>query len=226
MSSHFNYEIEERNMRNQLKELEVPFKEEAWYNYEAYAKQFQSVHKTQLLTNFNFALNRTLILPIVFGGIIILFSFLLFNFINIKNTKTKPEVSEATPPVTSLKPKPEPKKQIIVPVKKEEITVHENALSTTSMVANNTLIAVPVANTNTFAARTMPQAIPTTTFAAAAVVTNTVAQDSQLTNLVPTYTFAPKKKKRKKGSAEVLESIATPVSLPTVTEEEAEPELR
>ncbi len=212
-------------MRNQLKELEVSFKEEAWFNYEAYAKQFQSVHKTQLLPNFNFALNRTLILPIVFGGIIILFSFLLFNFINIKNTKTKQEVSEVTPPVTAVKPKPEPKKQIIVPVKKEEVLPQGNALATASIVASNTLATVPVANTNTFAARTMPQAIPTTTYAAAAV-TNTVALDTQLTNSVPTYTVAPKKKRRKKGSAEVLESIATPVSLPTVTQEEVEPELR
>lgn len=225
MSSHFNYEIEERNMRNQLKELELSFKEEAWLNYEEYAKQFQSVHKTQLIPNFNFALNRTLILPIVFGGIIILFSFLLFNFINIKNTKTKQEVTEVKAPVTTLKPKPEPKKQIIVPVKKEEVPTQENALATTNTVASNTVAAVPVANTNTFAARTMPQAVPTATYAAA-VVTNTVAQDTQLTNSIPTYTFAPKKKRRKKGNAEVLESIATPVSLPTVTQEEAEPELR
>lgn len=224
MSSHFNYEIEERNMRSQLKELELSFKEEAWLNYEEYAKQFQSVHKTQLIPNFNFALNRTLILPIVFGGIIILFSFLLFNFINIKNTKTKQEVTEVKAPVTTVKPKPQPKKQIIVPVKKEEVSTQENALATTSMVATNTLATMPVANTTTFTARTMPQTAPTTTYAAA-VVTNTFTQDTQLTNSVPTYTFAPKKRK-KKGSAEVLESIATPISLPTVTQEEAEPELR
>ncbi|MBL7909582.1 MAG: hypothetical protein JNJ41_00840 [Bacteroidia bacterium] len=224
MSSHFNYEIEERNMRNQLKELELSFKEEAWLSYEEYAKQFQSVHKTQLIPNFNFALNRTLILPIVFGGIIILFSFLLFNFINIKNTKTKQEVTEVSTPVTTVKPKPEPKKQMIVPVKKEEGPAQQNALATTSMVATNTLAAMPVANTTTFTARTTPQTAPTTTNAAA-VVTNTVIQDTQLTNSVPNYTFAPKKRK-KKGSAEVLESIATPISLPTVTQEEAEPELR
>ncbi len=224
MSSHFNYEIEERNMRNQLKELELSFKEEAWLSYEEYAKQFQSVHKTQLIPNFNFALNRTLVLPIVFGGIIILFSFLLFNFINIKNTKTKQEVTEVSTPVTTVKPKPEPKKQMIVPVKKEEGPAQQNALATTTMVATNTLATMPVANTTTFTARTTPQTAPTTTYAAA-VVTNTVIQDTQLTNSVPNYTFAPKKRK-KKGSAEVLESIATPISLPTVTQEEAEPELR
>ena len=88
MSSHFNYEIDERNMRNQLKELEVSFTEEAWYRYEAYAKQFHSTQKTQLLPNFNFALNRTVVLPVVFGGIIVLFSFLLFNFINKHDTIT------------------------------------------------------------------------------------------------------------------------------------------
>lgn len=39
-------------------------------------------------------------------------------------------------------------------------------------------------------------------------------------------TVEPKKKKRKKGQVEVLESIATPVSLPSLTQEETEPELR
>ena len=221
MSSHFNYEIEERNMRNQLKELELPYKEDAWLNYEDYAKQFQSVHKTQLIPNFNFALNRTIILPVVFGGIIILFSFLLFNFINIKNSKTKQEVSETkTPTVTPEKPKPEPKKQVIVPVKKEETPVVSNQIVAT------TVAATPAINTNTFAAKTMP-AVQTNTFIPnPAVTTNTVAVDTQVAKTIPTYTFEPKRKRRKKGNAEVLESIATPISLPTVTQEEAEPELR
>ena len=224
MSSHFNYEIEERNMRNQLKELELTYKEEAWINYEEYAKQFQSVNKTQLIPNFNFALNRTVILPVVFGGIIILFSFLLFNFINIKNSKST-ATSNASEMKAGLdavaeKPKPEPKKAIVVPVKKQETPIVKEAT-----VNTNTIAALPNANTgNALIAKTLP-AVQTST-AETIAVTNTASVNTQGLKTATTYTFDPKKKRRKKNTVEVLESIATPVSLPTVTQEEAEPELR
>ncbi len=222
MSSHFNYEIEERNMRNQLKELEVAFKEEAWHNYEAYASQFQSVHKTQLIPNFNFALNRTIIMPVVFGGIIILFSLLLFNFINIKNTKTaaKPDNAEmkASPDAVSEKPKPEPKKEIAAPVKKEEPKAG---------IKTNTIVAQPIANTTNMIAKTQPAITNATYVNNNPATANTVAQDTQVAKTAATtYTFEPKRKRRKKADAEVLESIATPVSLPTVAQEEPEPELK
>ncbi len=225
MSSHFNYEIEERNMRNQLKQLELTYKEEAWLNYEEYAKQFQSVNKTQLLPNFNFALNRTVILPVVFGGIIILFSFLLFNFINIKNSKaTNSDVAAMKTNMDAVveQPKPEPKKAVALPVKKEQpVIVKETPVNT------NTIAALSNANTgNALIAKTLP-AIQSNTNTANAVTTNTIVMDVQGVKTASTYTFDPtKKKRRKKNTAEVLESIATPVSLPTVTQEEAEPELR
>jgi cytoskeletal protein RodZ len=224
MSSHFNYEIDERNVRNQLKALEMPFKEEAWYSYEAYAKQVQSTHKSQLLPNFNFALNRNVVLPVVFGAIIVLFSFLLFNFINIKNTKTeKKEVVETKPSVTSIsveKKAPAPKKEIkVIEVKKEV------APATASTAPSNSVAAVITSTVNTIA-----KATPLTTNNSVAVKpifsnTAVAAQNNQLAG--SPSTFDPKKKKRRsKGNAEVLESIATPVSLLNLTQEEVEPELK
>ena len=224
MSSHFNYEIDERNVRNQLKALEMPFKEEAWYSYEAYAKQVQSTHKSQLLPNFNFALNRNAVLPVVFGAIIVLFSFLLFNFINIKNTKTeKKEVVETKPAVTSIsveKKAPAPKKEIkVIEVKKEV------APATASTAPSNSAAAVITSTVNTIA-----KATPLTTNNSVSVKpifsnTAVAAQNNQLAG--SPSTFDPKKKKRRsKGNAEVLESIATPVNLPNLTQEEVEPELK
>jgi cytoskeletal protein RodZ len=224
MSSHFNYEIDERNVRNQLKALEMPFKEEAWYSYEAYAKQVQSTHKSQLLPNFNFALNRNVVLPVVFGAIIVLFSFLLFNFINIKNTKTeKKEVVETKPSVTSIsveKKAPAPKKEIkVIEVKKEV------APATASTAPSNSVAAVITSTVNTIA-----KATPLTTNNSVAVKpifsnTAVAAQNNQLAG--SPSKFDPKKKKRRsKGNAEVLESIATPVSLLNLTQEEVEPELK
>jgi len=224
MSSHFNYEIDERNVRNQLKALEMPFKEEAWYSYEAYAKQVQSTHKSQLLPNFNFALNRNVVLPVVFGAIIVLFSFLLFNFINIKNTKTeKKEVVETKPAVTSIsveKKAPAPKKEIkVIEVKKEV------APATASTAPSNSAAAVITSTVNTIA-----KATPLTTNNSVSVKpifsnTAVATQNNQLAG--SPSTFDPKKKKRRsKGNAEVLESIATPVNLPNLTQEEVEPELK
>jgi hypothetical protein len=224
MSSHFNYEIDERNVRNQLKALEMPFKEEAWYSYEAYAKQVQSTHKSQLLPNFNFALNRNVVLPVVFGAIIVLFSFLLFNFINIKNTKTeKKEVVETKPAVTSIsveKKAPAQKKEIkVIEVKKEV------APATASTAPSNSAAAVITSTVNTIA-----KATPLTTNNSVSVKpifsnTAVAAQNNQLAG--SPSTFDPKKKKRRsKGNAEVLESIATPVNLPNLTQEEVEPKLK
>lgn len=225
MSSHFNYEIEERNMRNQLKALEMPFKEEAWYSYEAYAKQFQSTHKSQLLPNFNFALNRTVVLPVVFGAIIVLFSFLLFNFINIKNSKPeKKEVVETKPALTTTSPQkkaPAPKKEVVVPiVKKEELLLTESITPTSSLAAVAPSTVSSVAKTTPVVTNNTAEVKP--------IISNTtvVEQNSQLARSATIYTVAPKKKRRKKGNAEVLESIATPVSLPSLTQDEVEPELR
>lgn len=224
MSSHFNYEIDERNVRNQLKDLEMPFKEEAWYSYEAYAKQFQSTHKSQLLPNFNFALNRNVVLPVVFGAIIVLFSFLLFNFINIKNTKTeKKEVVETKPAVTSIsveKKAPALKKEFkVIEVKKEV------APATASTATSNSVAAVITSTVNTIAKTT-----PLTTNNSVAVkpIFSNMAVAAQNTQLAGSpSTFEPKKKKRRsKGNAEVLESIATPINLPNLTQEEVEPKLK
>ena len=224
MSSHFNYEIDERNVRNQLKALEMPFKEEAWYSYEAYAKQFQSTHKSQLLPNFNFALNRNVVLPVVFGAIIVLFSFLLFNFINIKNTKTeKKEVVETKPSVTSIsveKKAPAQKKEIkVIEVKKEV------APTTVSTAHSNSVAAFITSTVNTIAKTT-----PLTTNNSVAVkpIFSNMAVAAQNTQLAGSpSTFEPKKKKRRsKGNAEVLESIATPVNLLNLTQEEVEPKLK
>lgn len=220
MSSHFNYEIEERNMRNQLKAIEVPFKEDAWHSYEDYAKQFQSSHKTQIIPNFNFALNRTVILPVVFGAIIVLFSFLLFNFINIKNTKpAAANVLEVKPTLVTSKVEPqkiEPKKEIIAAVKKDTVKIEAQITATVT--------SAPITNSVAVLAKTTPSV--TTAISPNPAPEINPSQNSHLARSIPSQTSEPKKKRRKKNSAEVLESIATPVSLPTLTQEEVEPELK
>ena len=83
--SNFTYEIDERNLRIQMKEFIVPVKEDAWQKFETFSDSMVNKHRENRLKNFNFSLNRGVVLPSVFGVIIILFSFLLVNFVSIKN---------------------------------------------------------------------------------------------------------------------------------------------
>jgi hypothetical protein len=85
MSTHFTYEIDERKLRVKLKDLETPYDNTAWERYEAYAGSQNRQYAGAGLKKMQLPLNRNVIVPIVFGGLIIFFSFLLFNFINIKN---------------------------------------------------------------------------------------------------------------------------------------------
>lgn len=92
MSSHFKYEIDERNLRLQLKENELSFTEEAWQKFENFSATQKSTVGDAMIKRFHVSLNRNVVLPVVFATVIILFSLLLFNFINIKNpTKEKIE---------------------------------------------------------------------------------------------------------------------------------------
>lgn len=96
--SHFKYEIDERNIRLQLKEMEMPFSEEAWQKFENYSSSHTSSVGETSVKRFQFSLNRNVILPTVFGAIIVSFSLLLFNFVNIKNPNSVREARAETSP--------------------------------------------------------------------------------------------------------------------------------
>src|SRR4051812_41054745 len=116
MSSHFNYEIDERNLRVRLKDMKIPHKEEAWLQFEMYSDGAKSSFKTSSLPRFQLNINRSVVLPVVFGVVIIAFSLLLFNFVSIKN---KPlNTLAAKLPAEEVKQE-EPKKEIIVPAEKK-----------------------------------------------------------------------------------------------------------
>ena len=110
--SHFKYEINERNLRVQMKDNSVPYTDEAWQKFENYsASQKQHTHGS-VMTQFNLSLNRNVVLPVVFGGVIVLFSLLLFNFVNIKNpaletadVKTEPTPASVAAAPAITKPK-------------------------------------------------------------------------------------------------------------------------
>jgi hypothetical protein len=96
MSNHFTYEIDERNLRTQLKAYTVPVNENAWQKIESFSDSKRTNQLENKFVNFNITLNRNVILPSVFGVIIIIFSLLLVNFVSIENpVKEKKRKAEA-----------------------------------------------------------------------------------------------------------------------------------
>lgn len=128
--SNFTYEIDERNLRLKLKEFMVPVKEEAWQKFEN-SVTITVNHQRESRLKFNFSLNRNVVLPSVFGVIIILFSFLLVNFVSIKSpVKESGQKAEITP---LSNPRQDEPKQQAVPVKAEQ--------KQTEMTSPNTTVA-------------------------------------------------------------------------------------
>jgi hypothetical protein len=97
MSTIFSYEIDERNLRVQLKNLEIPLKEEAWQKFEIYKQTNTQIEQTPFLQNLQFRLNRNVVMPAIFGSIILLFSLLLYNFVSIKKDKEQQETVASVP---------------------------------------------------------------------------------------------------------------------------------
>jgi hypothetical protein len=115
MSSHFNYEIDEHRIRIQLKEHQVFFNEEAWNNYEKYVEKFR-VRELENSKKIKFGINRNIILPIVFFGIIVFFTFILYKFLSIKNNI--PLKNYGASISQDNKAQPMPQKKVLVPIKK------------------------------------------------------------------------------------------------------------
>jgi hypothetical protein len=217
MNNHFTYEINERNLRIQLKEFVLPVKEDAWQKFEAFSDTTVSHRRESRVKEFNFNLNRNIVLPVVFGVIIILFSFLLVNFISIKNPKkendqkaevktetvTKPVIKESTPQIIPQKPGPEIKQEATTPQVADSKITEENPAITSNAVVNKT---EPVQATQA--------AINPVTSSETIVNTNDVKKE------------APVKKKSKRRSSEVVESEQLIDIRPTLVSEERDSEIR
>lgn len=137
MSSHFNYEIDERSLRNRFKEHKIAFTENAWASFEEYQSKNSKTKSFENPIKLNLSINKNFIMPIVFGAIIIGFSLVLFNFINIKNKPgtTQNAVVINNAPIKKPQPKPEIKKVIpVIDTIKKQDTLTINTPSITSII--------------------------------------------------------------------------------------------
>jgi hypothetical protein len=106
MSNHFTYEINEAGLRAKLKNIAIPVNEDSWRRFESYSDaNFIAPEPVSWFQNVQIGLNRNVVIPVVFGVVIIMFSLLLFNFVSIKNP-SKASVSKqnivVNPPVATV----------------------------------------------------------------------------------------------------------------------------
>jgi hypothetical protein len=178
MSSHFNYEIDEKHLRAKLRGMSAAYRDDAWTQFEAYADTCKNPYKTSSLPNFNLNINRNIVLPVVFGGVIILFSMLLFNFINI-STKTPEKMA-----VADTKPVEPPKAKaatVVAPVKKDTVVVIKQ--DTAKIAAPSLSLSTPPVSQSLVANTNSTPATPTVAFTPSVdskpvVNTNTVAANA------------------------------------------------
>jgi hypothetical protein len=156
MSSPFNYELDERTVRVKLKDLEVPYKEEAWMHFDTFCENCKKTVKAPIFPALSLNLSRNIILPIIFGSVILLFTVLLFNFVDIKKS---PRSEQAIPqkPAKELTPAPVPipiadtvEKKSTLPQQTGNISQTEIPTSTVASPAEAPKISKPTSSANLF----------------------------------------------------------------------------
>lgn len=146
MSSHFNYEINEVKLRERLCKMELSATEDAWLSFQNFSRANPVNQRKNVIPNFQLNINRNLVLPFVFGTVIIAFSFLLFNFVSIKK---KPDVKLAEVNTIVPSPKPIEKKAKPAPAKKDSAVVPSTTTATVLPEPTPTLAVVtPTINAN------------------------------------------------------------------------------
>lgn len=237
MSTHFTYEIDERKLRVKLKDVETSYSEEAWQRFAEYSGANSKNNSHSRFQNIRMPLNRNVIVPAVFGLLIIIFSFLLFNFINIKNparqgAEANPQINintmqvkENTNPVVPVVPS----EKVPAPTNNAEaVKAPETVVKTAATQAQKRL---PPSGTPPVQAVVSTPSVSLQR--ATAQVASPVAQNTSTTGTVATSTAITQnaadsgmQKKRKKRSVEVVDTDSSTDSRPNLGAEERETEAR
>ena len=93
MSNHFTYEIDERNLKQKLKNFELEYKPEAWLKFQNQGLFQIKVKEPNAFIKAKVHFNKNLVLGLIFLLIIISISSVLFKIINIKNPINKNIIS-------------------------------------------------------------------------------------------------------------------------------------
>ena len=229
MSSHFTYEIDERNLRVILKDSELEYKEEAWQRFEQYVNKQEENRSTGAFKNIQIPLNRCVILPVIFGLVVVFFAFLLFTFVNIKNTendpKQKPESDKTVITFPEVKPEIQPPVTSKIDSRASD-GINVKQTSTTQIgkvvIKRESGQIIPNKLTNPVLTPITKTDLSQTPVAPAFNSTLATVTSSQGINSPPPLI----KKKKRRRTGEVIETQTIPESRPTISVEEREPEDR
>ncbi len=93
MSNHFTYEIDERNLKQKLKNFELEYKPEAWLKFQNQGLSQIKVKEHNAFIKVKVHFNKNLVFGLIFLLIIISISSVLFKIIKIKNPINKNIIS-------------------------------------------------------------------------------------------------------------------------------------
>ncbi|MBL7934071.1 MAG: hypothetical protein JNL60_19360 [Bacteroidia bacterium] len=225
MSNQFTYEIDERKLRMQLKDMEYPLSENSWQKFENYAAS-HVVHRASSATGaFRLNLNRNVVLPVVFGAVVISFSLLLLNFVSLKpahkHEEQKAEVFK--PAVTSPAPvkKETAKVQTAVQAAQPEIKTENTSVAVNSITPESNHSAGMAGDkleSTVVKATEIAQSVPSE---APAQIVNENIQAQTASNTEAEVAVKKKRKKNLDPAAQLQEEIR-----PTIVSDTQEEEVR
>jgi len=227
MSSLFNYELDEKNIRSSLLNAKhTEFSEAAWRDFEEnYCKEVcnkNSALSFIKLPEINLNINRNIVLPIFFILALVGVSAILLSFIDFKPDQEQVE--------KKLDPNPNNFKATIAPEKKEtKQEVVSKPEPKTIAVKKDSIVSTP-ANLNTPIVTSVPPASLAVSDANAARVmpstNNPIIKPASDSLTAQTTVPRIRRKKKEKVPAEQIETIKAPDLMKVETETtEAEPEL-
>lgn len=218
MSNQFSYELDERQIRLMMLNSESEYNEVAWQRFEStITTSYKPVVKTSF-PKINFSISRSIIIPVLFIGLIGGLSILLFSFVDLK--KKEEVVTEKALQISKpvVKPKTIATKPIVTP--KVTPACEVSKPSTKTLVENK-----PVTSSNTTAESKVviePSAKDIKAITAP-VKEETIVTQKENAPVNTRKTTEPKSKKKKKRiEVEDLPTITTPANL---TSSNDEPEL-
>lgn len=229
MSNHFTYEIDERKLRVKLKDLEFPLNEEMWRKFEETIASQNKQNNSDFLKNVQIPISRSVVLPLVFAGIVLLFSILLYKFIDIKNEDAKPDTSNTqettlTSTVTNapnLTTTPQPEKVVNVPQKVESVaSITNNAIPVNS---NSTATNVSTIKTPTSAnIKQQDTQLVSNKKETKPINTSTATLNSGNTGTIKPDSSVKKKTEKRRDANDILETETAPDARPTINLDERE----
>lgn len=209
MSSQFNYELDERQIRILMQNTELTYDESAWRKFSSLPEEEHRQSLAVMLPKISFGISRSVIVPVFFILMIGGLSSLLFSFVDFKK---KEEVIKEIPYI-----KPVPNKKIITPKPTISKPITIVTLTTEIAVPIETVALIPIDKSIT-----NKKEEPTKNIVETVVSKETIVSENERKNENSTI-VTKKKKKRRKNITEELPTInATSTNL---NEGVKEPEL-